>query len=102
MPYFSGQVDALLGVFLSSPTWRVDRPRENARFYRFAAAMMQEIGQPDIREVRAALEEAARAWAADYEAEGGYSHLYRRERSMRKNSRRHAAVPPTRRANMPP
>ena len=71
MPYFSEQADALLRGFFSSPTWHVDRPRENARFYRFAAAMMQEIGQPDIREVRATLEEAAPAWAADYEAAGG-------------------------------
>lgn len=71
MSYFSEQVDALLRVFLSSPTWHIDRPREDARFYRFAAAMMQEIGQPDIREVRATLDEAARAWAADYEAEVG-------------------------------
>lgn len=71
MPYFSEQVDALLRVFFSSPTWHIDRPRENARFYRFAAAMMQEVGQPDIREVRATLDEAAHAWAADYETEVG-------------------------------
>lgn len=70
MPYFSEQVDALLRAFLSSPTWHIDRPRENARFYRFAAAMMQKIGQPDIREVRATLDEAARAWAANYGSEG--------------------------------
>lgn len=75
MPYFSEQVDALLRVFLSSPTWHIDRPRGNARFYRFAAVLMQEVGQPDIREVRATLEEAARAWAADYEAEGGSARI---------------------------
>ena len=68
---FFEQADALLREWLTSPTWHVDKPSENAKFYRFAAALMQEAGQPDIREVRGTLEEAAREWAAGYEERGG-------------------------------
>ena len=71
MSFFSEQSDALLCDWLTSSTWHIDKPSENAKFYRFAAMLMQEAGQPDIREVRCTLQEAAQRWATDYTARGG-------------------------------
>ena len=67
LTFFSPRVDGLLQEWLSSPRWHTDRPSENARFYRFAAALMQEAGQPDIREVMETLKEAGSTWATDYD-----------------------------------
>ncbi len=71
MVFFSEQSDVLLCQWLTSPTWHIDKPSENAKFYRFAAMLMQEAGQPDVREIRCTLEEAAQEWAADYTARSG-------------------------------
>ena len=79
MNFFSEQSDALLRDWLTSPTWHIDKPSENAKFYCFAARLMQEAGQPDIREVRSTLQEAAQEWATEYTARGGddrITHLY--------------------------
>lgn len=71
MKYFSERTDALLLNWLSSPAWHSDRPSSNIHFYRFAAALMQEVGQADLREVRSTLEEAGRASAAGYAEHNG-------------------------------
>lgn len=71
MLFFSEHADTLLHNWFEGATWYIDKPSENAKFYRFVAALMHDLGQPDIREVRCALQEAGSYWASDFAARNG-------------------------------